>query len=75
MVTDARPSVVMRLKNTLGDSQCLCTSQRKDIIRVTLTCARALLERKENKGIVLVETTKNRRCRKADPRHGHVQVA
>ncbi len=39
---------------------------------LTLSGARAPLEIKENKAIVLVETTKNRRCQKADRRHGHV---
>ncbi len=43
--------------------------------RVTLTGARAPVEIKECKATVLIETTKNRCFRKADPRHGHVQVA
>ena len=44
-------------------------------ICVNLTGARAPVEIKESKATVLVETTKKRCCRKADPRHGHVQVA
>ncbi len=53
----------------------LAAVERKIAIRVTLSGARTPAERKENKAIVLFETTKNRRCGKADTQHGHVQIA
>ncbi len=62
-----------KLRKTVAGA--LAPVEGRMTIRVTLTDARPLLKRKESKPIILVETTKNRRCRKADPLYGYVQVA